>query len=111
MFVGGGRVGCKEYKMKDVVTTRPMLTNTATKNHRWETLGSSDTGPYAAHPRLKLSWGLLSDLSVEERESGNRNRPKVGPARFGLATFRLSAGRSNRAKLRARRVAEEEGPT
>ena len=26
----------------------------------------------------------------------------MGPARFGLATFRLSAGRSNRAKLRAR---------
>ncbi len=25
----------------------------------------------------------------------------MGPARFGLATSRLSAGRSNRAKLRA----------
>src|SRR5438093_4347147 len=37
--------------------------------------------------------------------------PKVGPARFGLATFRLSAGRSNRAKLRARRIAEEEDST
>src|SRR3990172_5568639 len=33
-------------------------------------------------------------------------RRKVGPARFGLATSRLSAGRSNRAKLRARGGAE-----
>lgn len=32
--------------------------------------------------------------------------PEVGPARFGLATFRLSAGRSNRAKLRAHRAGE-----
>src|SRR3989442_16004323 len=31
-----------------------------------------------------------------------RARPEVGPARFGLATFRLSAGRSNQAKLLAR---------
>ena len=30
----------------------------------------------------------------------------VGPARFGLATSRLSAGRSNQAKLRARGRAE-----
>ena len=30
----------------------------------------------------------------------------MGPARFGLATFRLSAGRSNQAKLRARKAAK-----
>ncbi len=37
--------------------------------------------------------------------------PRVGPARFGLATFRLSAGRSNQAKLRARGVAKAGDPT
>ena len=31
----------------------------------------------------------------------------MGPARFGLATSRLSAGRSNQAKLRARAAAED----
>ncbi len=35
----------------------------------------------------------------------------MGPARFGLATFRLSAGRSNRAKLRARDAAQADDPT
>ena len=34
--------------------------------------------------------------------------PKVGPARFGLATFRLSAGRSNQAKLRAREASKDD---
>src|SRR2546427_7950797 len=55
--VGGGRASCAEYRTKDVAMTSPMAAKTTTRNHRWETEDGSDTGSYAAHPRLKLSRG------------------------------------------------------
>src|SRR2546427_9231633 len=49
--------------------------------------------------------------SIEPCRRTGQPRPEVGPARFGLATFRLSAGRSNQAKLRARGRGVDPGPT
>ena len=48
--------------------------------------------------------GGVVDEKATEAEG---KHTEVGPARFGLATSRLSAGRSNQAKLRARAAAED----
>ncbi len=56
---------------------------------------------------LSLSIERIHENVPKELRTPNSdaNRQGVGPARFGLATSRLSAGRSNRAKLRAHKAA------
>src|SRR5213594_2040206 len=71
LSVGGGGDGCNEYKMKDVLITRPMPTNTHTRNHRWEMLGGSDNVLYATPLRLRFRG--LSDAS---------RAPSLGAGRY-----------------------------
>src|SRR2546427_825581 len=58
---------------------------------------------------LRIHPGSTFEEGVFRRVARLQNRPEVGPARFGLATSRLSAGRSNQAKLRARSGRGENG--
>src|SRR3989454_5984340 len=57
--------------MKDVLITRPMPTNTHTRNHRWEVLGGSDNVLSAA--LLRLRFRGLSDAS---------RAPSLGAGRY-----------------------------
>src|SRR5438876_10691983 len=91
--VGGGRGGCAEYRTKDVAMTSPMAAKTTTRNHRWETEDGSDTGSYAAHPRLKPSRGFGKRPFCGRR--GSRPRPpRIGSANRALVKNRTTQARS-----------------
>src|SRR5213594_3390444 len=97
--------------------TKPIAMKTARRNHRRETREGGDTDPTLSLRGLSLRGFFKGALAVVAESiffrvaPNSAARPEVGPARFGLATSRLSAGRSNQAKLRARGRGVEPGPT
>src|SRR6266446_8533795 len=105
-----------ENRTNEVEMTKPITTKTASRNHRWETRGGGDTDPTLSLRGLSLRGVFHGNVSCRRGKhlpsSGPiTSRPEVGPARFGLATSRLSAGRSNQAKLRARGRGVDPWPT